>query len=157
MRAWLTQNVLLIDPSTYEVMRFDCRRAAQVQNHRTTVSYAGTATRPSTAAERVDVTLYPQFTVDEHVVAICKACYIHIRVSRHIRNSLPENVAKTFASSIISSRLDYCNLLFLLLSISEMNLATLQAAVVQITHWLQSLRLYHASFWLDLTGCRSGR
>jgi len=41
--------------------------------------------------------------------SVCKACNYHIWALRHIRRVLPPDIAKTLASSIVSSRLDYCN------------------------------------------------
>jgi len=44
--------------------------------------------------------------------SVCKACrpnYTIIWALRHIRRVLPQDVAKTLASSIVGSRLDYCN------------------------------------------------
>ena len=57
-----------------------------------------------------------------------KACYFHMCALRHIRSSLPDEVAKIVACSIISSRLDYCN--SLLVEMSENNFAKLQSARV---------------------------
>ena len=54
----------------------------------------------------------------------CKACYFHTRTLRHVRPSLPDEVMKTVACSIVSSRLDYCN--SLLEGMSESNFKKLQ-------------------------------
>ena len=43
---------------------------------------------------------------------VCKACYFHIHALRHVRQSLPGDVARIVACSIVGSRLDYCNSLF---------------------------------------------
>ena len=65
-----------------------------------------------------------QFSFDNHVAAVMKACYFHMCALKHIRSSLPDEIAKMVACSIISSRLDYCNAL--LVGMSENNLAKLQ-------------------------------
>jgi len=51
----------------------------------------------------------PRLTFDAHFSSICKACNYHIWALRHIWRVLPQDVAKTLAFSIVSSRLDYCN------------------------------------------------
>jgi len=52
-------------------------------------------------------------------------CYHHhIRALRHIRESLPDEVVKTVACSVIGSRLDYCNVL--LSGMSKSNLTKVQ-------------------------------
>ena len=48
----------------------------------------------------------------------------HLRALRHIRSSLTQDVANMMISSIIGSRIDYCN--SLLIAISEQNLDRLQ-------------------------------
>ena len=60
----------------------------------------------------------------DHVAAVSKSCYFHIRALRHIRASLPNEVTKTVACSIVSFRLDYCN--SLLVGMSEINFSKLQ-------------------------------
>ena len=62
--------------------------------------------------------------IDEHVRSVCKASYYHIRGLRYIRSALSKDTACTVASAIISSRLVYCNYLFV--GISEANHDKLQ-------------------------------
>ena len=58
------------------------------------------------------------FIFDEHLTfsdqisAISKACYYHIRQLRCIRPYLDSNTACTIATSIVLSKLDYCNSLY---------------------------------------------
>jgi hypothetical protein len=58
------------------------------------------------------VTLNKKLTFDQHVTDICRSCYYHIRAFRHVRELLPDEIARTVACSLVSSRLDYCNSLF---------------------------------------------
>ena len=60
----------------------------------------------------------------KHVSEVGKASYFHIRALRHIRSSLTIDAAKTVASAIVGSRLDYCN--SLLACTSVLNLSYLQ-------------------------------
>jgi len=59
-------------------------------------------------------------TCTEHI----RNCNFHLRAYRHIRLSLTQDVANMMATSIIGSRIDYCN--SLLIGISEQNLDKLQ-------------------------------
>ena len=61
---------------------------------------------------------------DKQVSETCKASYFHIRALRHIRSSLTAEAAKTVATAIVGSRLDYCNSLLAGTSVS--NLSRLQ-------------------------------
>ena len=46
---------------------------------------------------------------DDHITAICRSTYFHIRNSGKIRNLLSYNACSTIIHALISCRLDYCN------------------------------------------------
>src|SRR5258706_100910 len=50
-----------------------------------------------------------KLTLNEHVNNVCKAAQYHVRALRHVRKYISENTAKTIASSLVGTRLDYCN------------------------------------------------
>ena len=58
------------------------------------------------------------FIFDEHIFfsdqisALSKSCYSHIRQLRCIRPYLDHKTASTIATSIVHSKLDYCNSLY---------------------------------------------
>ena len=72
---------------------------------------SGVAIKPAETVKSLGVVLDRRLTFDQQVNNVCKACYFHIRALRHVglRCSLPDDVDKTVACSIVSSRLDYCN------------------------------------------------
>ena len=78
----------------------------------------------SSQVKILEVTLDSHLTFDKHVVDICKACSSHMRALRHIRPCLTDDVAKTTASSLVSSRLDNANAV--LVGVSEINITELQ-------------------------------
>ena len=141
MRGWY--NRFILNPSKFDVIRFVCQRAKQVRDH--LQQSASPRDQPSTVVQ--SVILDPRLTFDRHVAAVFKVQYFHIRPLRHIRESLPEDVAETVASNTIDSSVDYCN--SFLGGMSETNLAKL--LVVQNTYidrscnGSQSLRPYHSS------------
>ena len=49
---------------------------------------------------------------DDHITAICRSIYFHIRNIGKIRNLLSYNDCSTIIHALISCRLDYCNSLF---------------------------------------------
>ena len=65
-----------------------------------------------------------RLSFDKQVSETCRASYFHIRALRHIRSSLTVEAAKTVATAIVGSRLDYCNSLLAGTSVS--NLSRLQ-------------------------------
>ena len=82
------------------------------------------AIQPSDTIKSLGVVLDRKLTFDQHVAAVCKASYFHIRALRHVSQSLPDDIARTVACSIVGSRLDYCNALYA--GMTKQNFAKLQ-------------------------------
>jgi len=66
------------------------------------------------------------FIFDEHIFsdqisALSKSCYSHIRHLRCIRPYLNHKTASTIATSIVYSKLDYCNSLYYNLPTTQLN------------------------------------
>jgi len=52
---------------------------------------------------------FDEDVLNNHVSAVCKSVRYHIRVLRHIRSSVSEDMAKMVACAVVGSRLDYAN------------------------------------------------
>ena len=63
-------------------------------------------------------------SLDKHISSICKSAYYHIRSLRHIRSAITDDMAKSVASSLVCSRLDYAN--SLLFGTTQKNINRLQ-------------------------------
>jgi hypothetical protein len=59
--------------------------------------------------------------MSDHISSVSKSCFLSIRDLRRIRNTLDYTTAHTIATSLIHSKLDYCNSLFLNLPQSQLN------------------------------------
>ena len=46
---------------------------------------------------------------NKHVDNICKVSAYHIRSLRHIRRFIDDDAAMSFATAVVSARIDYCN------------------------------------------------
>ena len=86
---------------------------------------AGSVIAVSDQIKSLGVVLDKRLSFDAQVDRTCKAIQYHVRSFRHIRNSLPDILARTVASSIVS-RLDYCN--SLLVGMAQKNAIKLQRA-----------------------------
>ena len=51
-------------------------------------------------------------TVDGQIAATCRSSYMHIRRINTIRQYLPNDAVKTLTQSLVTSRLDYCNIIY---------------------------------------------
>src|SRR5664279_4437830 len=76
---------------------------------------------PTSTARNLGVIFDSTLSMSDHISAISKSCFYHIRDLRRIRSTLDLTTAKTIATSLIHSRLDYCNSLFLNLPSTELN------------------------------------
>ena len=47
--------------------------------------------------------------LDKHISSVCKSAYYHIRSLHHICSAITDDMAKSVASSLVCSRLDYAN------------------------------------------------
>jgi len=74
------------------------------------------------------VTLDSALSMDRHVTEVVRSCSYHTRALRHIRPLLTLDVAKSVGYSIVSSRLDYANVLLHRHRTSSSNLHRLQVA-----------------------------
>ena len=88
------------------------------------VIIAGSTITTTDELKILGVVLDSSLTLDQHVLNTVMNCNFHLRALRHIRSSLTQDVANMMASSIVGSRIDYCN--SLLIGISEQNLDRLQ-------------------------------
>ena len=62
----------------------------------------------SSSARNLGIVFHSVLNFKSHVSGISRACYYHRRDMRRIRRFLTPSVAKTIATSLIGSKLDYC-------------------------------------------------
>jgi len=121
VHSWLLHNGLQLNPQKSDIIQFTAGRGRERADDVETISISDATIQPSSAVKSLGVTLDRQLTFDQHVNSVCKACYFHTRALRHVRKSLPDDVTKTVACSIVNSRLDYCNSLLAGTSASNIN------------------------------------
>ena len=66
----------------------------------------------SSQVKRLDVTLDSTMTIDGQIAATCRKSYMHIRRINTIRQYLTNDAVKTLTQSLLTSRLDYCNIIY---------------------------------------------
>ena len=67
---------------------------------------------PTTSARNLGITFEKKLNFRQHIFKLCRCCFYHIRDLRRIRRYLPLSVSKTIATSLVSSRHDYCHSLY---------------------------------------------
>jgi len=80
-----------------------------------------TLIRLDDSARNLGVIFDKNLSVTQHISSISKSCFLNIRDLRRIRNIIDQTTACTIATSLIHSKIDYCNSLLLNLPAIETN------------------------------------
>ena len=97
------------------------------------ISVSGSTVSFSSQVKLLGVTLDNSLSLNKHVASVSKSCFFHQRALRHIRHTLTDDAAKTIASSLVGSRLDYTNAVLVGTSSKNINrMQHIQNTLVQI-------------------------
>jgi hypothetical protein len=120
---WSFSHYMKINPDKTEIMLF---RPPSLNNEVIVngIFLDGQCIRFSDEVKNVGVWLDRNLTMDKHINAIVSHCYKLLRDLRRIKKYLQRTHIERLDHAIISSRLDYCNCLFV--NISKDNLYKLQ-------------------------------
>ena len=118
---WMSSNFLSLNPSKTEFLLIGLPQ--QLKKIATPVIHLpnGVVLSTVTSARNLGVIFDSNFTFSEHISSVSKSCFYHIRDLRRIRHTIDLNTARLIATSIIHSKLDYCNSLFLNLPATQTN------------------------------------
>jgi len=100
--SWMTANLLLtLNFSKTEFLLIGLRnQLAKIHNSSLATSHC---------ARNLGFIFDEHLTFSDQITALSKACYYHIRQLRCIRPYIDSSTACTIATSIVDSKLDYCN------------------------------------------------
>ena len=110
---------------------------------------------PAPSVSNLGVNFDESFNFKQHISKTCRCCFYHIRDLRRIRRFLSLSVAKTIATALVSSRLDYCN--SLLYNTANKDIARLQRVqnclarvVTRSLRFSSSVPLLKSLHWLPV-------
>ena len=113
---WMTSNLLCLNPSKTEFIILglpdQIRKIPDPSIHLSTNSSSHAFTSDS-PVRNLGITFDPHLSFSNHISNLSRSCFMHIRDLRRIRSMLDFKTASTIATSIVHSKLDYCNSLFL--------------------------------------------
>ena len=109
LHTWFCVNGLALNPDKTDAIVFGTHRRSKSQAAIDSINVAGVVLQPSNQVKLLSVLLDEKLMSTAHVGALCKSTYFHIRAMRHIRQTLSTDDAKTVASALVGSRLDYAN------------------------------------------------
>src|SRR6218665_3280909 len=153
MYAWFCFNGLSINLDKSETILFGSWQRLHAFPLLSSIDLAGTAVPLSDTIKPLGVTLDSKLTFRPHITNICKSCFYHIRAIRHIRSALTKDLSQTIACSLVSSRLDYANSLFVGVSDLEVKrLQLIQNSLARIVLCVPLYELAHQSYYIICIG-----
>ena len=107
----MNEHFLKINPDKTEIILFTPNSKVNTING--AMLSNGDCVRFSSSVKNLGFHLDSYMTLEPHVNTLVSHCYKLLKDVRSIRNLLSNNETEQLVHSIISSRLDYCNSLFL--------------------------------------------
>jgi len=109
---WMTANFLSLNPSKTEFLLIGLPYQLSKLNQPYLVLPDNTSVYPVSSARNLGVIFDSNLSFSQHIKSISKSCFYHIRDLRRIRSTLNFETARTIATALVHSKLDYCNSLF---------------------------------------------
>jgi len=132
--AWMTANLLCLNPSKTEFLIIGLREQLSKLAYPSDLSPTDlTSPAPySSSVRNLGIIFDKNLTFADHITQLSRTCYMHIRDLRRLRPILDYKTACTIATSIVHSKLDYCNSLFYNIDSSQIKrLQTIQNALAR--------------------------
>ena len=98
IRSWMTTNKLKLNGHKTEFIL---------------LSIGGSCVSPSSSVRNLGVILDSELSMQPQISSVCKSAYFHLRNIARIRKYLTESAARSLVHAFVTSRIDYCNSLFL--------------------------------------------
>jgi hypothetical protein len=110
---WMSANLLSLNPSKTEFLIFGNPIQLSKLSSPSLEINSTTIIQPVSSARNLGILFDTNLTFSDQISATCKSCNWHIHDLWRIRSTLDFNTAKTIATSLVHSKLDYCNSLYL--------------------------------------------
>ena len=118
---WMSSNFLSLNPSKTEFLIIGLPQQLSKLNSPVIHLPNNVTLSPVTSARNLGVIFDNNLTFSQHISAISKSCFLNIRDLRRIRNTIDQTTACTIATSLVHSKIDYCNSLLLNLPATQTN------------------------------------
>ena len=109
---WMTSNLLSLNPSKTEFLLIGLRQQlAKIPEPSLTLSDS-TIVSPASSARNLGFIIDPHLNFTDQVSSVTRSCFYHIRDLRRIRPFIDFETARIIGTSLVHSKLDYCNSLY---------------------------------------------
>jgi Reverse transcriptase (RNA-dependent DNA polymerase) len=111
VRRWMRSNRLQLNTDKTEyIWCASCRRRHHIPS--CDVQVGSDTVHPVQSARDLGVYIDGGMTMRTHISHVLSSCYSALRQIRSIKRSLPAHALRTLVTSLVHSRLDYCNVVF---------------------------------------------
>jgi hypothetical protein len=118
---WMSANFLSLNPSKTEFLVIGLPQQLSKLNSPTIHLPNNVTLSPVDSARNLGVILDKNLSYAQHISSVSKSCFLNIRDLRRIRNTIDHTTACTIATSLIHSKIDYCNSILLNLPATQTN------------------------------------
>ena len=119
--TWMSANLLSLNQSKTEFLLIGLPKKLSKVSDATLHMPSDVTINPSDSARNLGVIFDSSLTMSDHIFAVFKSFFLFLRDLRRIRSTIDSTMAKTMATCLIDSKVDYCNSLFLSLSRSQLH------------------------------------
>ena len=110
IKSWMSEHFLKLNPDKTEVIIFTPESSKKLiglaHPHTGCISF-------NNCVKLLGVNLDDTLSLETHVNDIVSSCYYHLRCIGKIKNRLPSKELQLLVQSVISSKLDYCNVILI--------------------------------------------
>ena len=117
----MIQNKLKINDSKTEFLVLTSSFLKQHYND-LNISVGNSRIAPSISARNLGVIFDNHMSLDKQINSICKSAFFHLRNIGSIRNMLTDDACTQLIHSLVTVRIDYCNSLLHVYSLSDSTL-----------------------------------
>ncbi|XP_058037869.1 uncharacterized protein LOC131197613 [Ahaetulla prasina] len=110
VRVWMGRNRLKLNPSKTEWLWMPAPRYSQLHPQ---LTVGGELVAPKEVVCNLGVLLDGRLSFDEHLAAVSRRAFYQVRLVRQLRPFLDRDALCTVTHALVTSRLDYCNALYM--------------------------------------------
>jgi hypothetical protein len=110
IESWMHKNMLKLNADKTEVMLFLSKHNAKVMED-VSVNVGDSAITSTSSVKNLGVIFDANMNMEQQVNNVCRSGYYQLRNIGHIRRYLTNHATKSLVNDLVSSRLDYCNVL----------------------------------------------
>src|SRR5579872_3597180 len=154
LQAWMDNNKLVLNAFKTEIIVFGSQHQLNKFN-KTCITVGNVQVSISDNVRNLGVTFDSQLSFEKHSKQLFSSCFYQIRQLWSIRHCLSDTAAEILVHAFVSSRLDYCNCLFLSCTKSVLDrLQKVQNAAARIVlrtkRYDSTTPLLHQLHWLKI-------